>query len=261
VGGSGFWEVNFAVDYVGRGFVVAYSTSPKDGSHVAEAQVDVFFGDSTLLSEYVVITYPLPNTIVTGAAPVLSAAGLAGGIDPQNLRIVLMDANNRIVMTLPALVDTETGVWTVHLSGPLSIDRDQRATIHALAGSGSVSASDVIPVQVEQPAVTGVVTYLQRIALPPDAVVHVMVQNTSIADAPPEVTLLGEQYVTDPGQAPIPFAVKYNPADVDERANYGIRARIEDGSGHLLFMNTQSVPVLTFGNPSRNVEVITEPMP
>ena len=261
VGGSGFWEVNFAVDYVGRGFVVAYSPSPKDGSHIAEAQLDVFYGDPALQEKYVVITYPLPNTIVTGAAPVLSAAGLAGGIDPQNLRIVLMDANGRIIMTLPALVDMETGFWTVHLSGPLSIDRDQRATIHAIAGAGAVSASDVVPVQVEQPAVTGVVTYLPRIALPPDAVVHVMVQNTSIADAPPEVTLLGEQYITDPGQVPIPFAVKYNPADVDERANYGVRARIEDGNGRLLFMNTQSVPVLTFGNPSRNVEVITEQMP
>ena len=125
------------------------------------------------------------------------------------------------------------------------------ATIHAIAGSGSVSAADVVPIQVEQPAVTGEVTYLQRIALPPDAVVRVMLQNTSIADAPPEVTMLGEQFITNPGQVPIPFAVKYNPADVDPRSNYGLRVRIEDSTGTLLFMNTQSVPVLTQDNPSR----------
>jgi putative lipoprotein len=261
IGGTGFWEVNFAVDHIGRGAVVAYATEPVNGTRVAEAKTDVFYGDPRLLDEYVVVTYPLPNTIVTGAASVLSAAGYAGGIDPDTLRIVVMDANSRIIMTLPALVDTETGLWTLNLSGPLSIDRDQRATIHALAGDGSVTASDVVPIQAEQPAVTGFVTYRQRIALPPDAVVHIMLQNTSIADAPPSVTMLGEEYITSPGQVPIPFAVKYDATEVDRRMNYGIRVRIEDGGGQLLFMNTQSVPVLTQGNPSRNVEVLVEQMP
>ena len=264
VGGSGFWEMAFAIDYVGRGSIVAYSTSPEDGSRVAEAKVDVYFGDPQTLDQFVVISYPLPNTIVTGAAPVLSAAGFAGGIDPDTLRIVVMDSNSRIIMTLPALVDARTGFWSVNLAGPLSVTRDQRATIHAISGaggSGAVSAADVVPIQVQQPAVTGEITYLVRSALPPDAVARVMVQNISIADAPPQVTMLGEQFIVSPGQVPIPFAVKYNAADVDQRASYGITARIEDGNGQLLFINKSTVQVLTQGYPSRNVEVIVEPVP
>ena len=142
--------------------------------------------------------------------------------------------------------------------------KDQKATIHAISGSGgsgAVSATDVVPIQVQQPAVTGYITYLVRSALPPDAVARVMVQNISIADAPPEVTMLGEQFIVNPGQVPIPFAVKYNPADVDRRVSYGITARIEDGSGQLLFINKETIQVLTQGYPSRNVEVLVEPVP
>ena len=264
IGGSGFWEMTFAIDYVGRGFIVAYSTNPEDGSRVAEAKIDVYYGDPETLDEYVVVTHPLPNTLVTGAAPVLSAAGYAGGIDPESLRIVVMDANSRIIMTLPALVNSETGFWSVNLAGPLPVTKDQKATIHAISGSGgsgAVSATDVVPIQVQQPAVTGYITYLVRSALPPDAVARVMVQNISIADAPPEVTMLGEQFIVNPGQVPIPFAVKYNPADVDRRVSYGITARIEDGSGQLLFINKETIQVLTQGYPSRNVEVLVEPVP
>ena len=102
VGGSGPWELNFALDYVGRGSIVAYSPSPVDGSRMAETRLDVYFGDPQTLDEFVVVTYPLPNTIVTGASTVLSAAGYAGGIDPDSLRIVVMDANSRIILSLPA---------------------------------------------------------------------------------------------------------------------------------------------------------------
>ncbi len=53
-------------------------------------------------------------------------------------------------------------------------------------------------------SVTGTVTYLQRIALPPDAVVTIRIEDVSKADAPAEV--IGEQVIqTEGAQVPIPF--------------------------------------------------------
>lgn len=38
-----------------------------------------------------------------------------------------------------------------------------------------------------------------------------------------------------------------------------MRVRIEDGAGNLLFINDTSVPVITRGNPTQDVEVIVVP--
>ena len=264
VGGSGPWQIVLPVDYIGRGRIMAYSTSPQDGSRLAEAAVDVYFGDPTELDSYVVITYPLPQTIVTGDAPVIAVAGYADTASGQTLRVLVIDSNSRVRLSLPVEYNAGTGFWSVSLAGPLSITQDQRMTIQAVAGSGGGYGSltaDVIPIQVKQPRLTGVVTYLPRMALPPDAVVTVSIRNVSMADAPPELTLLGEQIIVNSGQVPIPFAVTYNPVDVDKRVLYSIGARIEDGTGTLLFISKQQTLVLTQGNPSKYVEVLVEPVP
>jgi uncharacterized lipoprotein YbaY len=108
-------------------------------------------------------------------------------------------------------------------------------------------------------AVTGTVTYLQRSALPDDAVVKVQLQDTSLADAP--ATVLGEQIIPTNGQqVPIPFSVSYNPADILDNHTYTLSVRIEDSSGTLLFINTTSVPVITRGNPTTDIEVLVDPV-
>jgi heat shock protein HslJ len=110
-------------------------------------------------------------------------------------------------------------------------------------------------------AVTGAVTYLVRMALPDDAVVTVSIHNAQLADAPPEMTLLGEQVIATAGsQVPIPFAVEYDPAAVQEGALYSIGARINDAAGNLLFVSTTVNPVITQGNPTENVEILVEPV-
>jgi hypothetical protein len=61
--------------------------------------------------------------------------------------------------------------------------------------------------------VTGTATYLQRIALPPNAVMTVRIEDGSKADAPAEV--IGEQVIETKGaQVPIPFAVSYDPGKI-----------------------------------------------
>ena len=107
-------------------------------------------------------------------------------------------------------------------------------------------------------AVTGTVTYRQKIALPSDAVVTIRIEDVSRADAPAEV--VGEQVIETRGaQVPIPFDVSYDASKIEDNHTYSLRVRIEDGSGKLLFINDSSVPVITAGNPTQDVEVIVVP--
>jgi putative lipoprotein len=116
----------------------------------------------------------------------------------------------------------------------------------ALSGCGKSS---------DNAKVTGTATYLQRIALPPDAVMATRIEDVSKADAPAEV--IGEQVIQTEGkQVPIPFEVSYDPNQIQENHSYSLRVRIEDGAGKLLFINDTSVPVITRGNPTSDIEII-----
>jgi putative lipoprotein len=96
--------------------------------------------------------------------------------------------------------------------------------------------------------VIGTVVYDQKIALTPDAVLNIQLQDVSLADAPAKV--ISEQVISDFGQVPIPFKLAYNAAEIDTRNTYAVQARIEDGGGVLLFINTSAYNVITHGNPS-----------
>lgn len=102
---------------------------------------------------------------------------------------------------------------------------------------------------------TGVVTYRERMALPPNAVVEVQLQDVSRADAPAQT--IAEQVITPTTQVPIPFELKYDPASIDPRNRYAVAARIT-ADDELLFINTTAYPVITGGNPTANVEVVVE---
>jgi putative lipoprotein len=103
------------------------------------------------------------------------------------------------------------------------------------------------------------VTYLQRIALQPDAVVTVRIEDVSKADTIAE--MIGEQVIqTDGAQVPIPFEVAYDSDQIEENHSYSLRVRIEDGAGKLLWINDTSVPVITRGNPVQDVEVLVVPV-
>ena len=89
--------------------------------------------------------------------------------------------------------------------------------------------------------------------------VIVRIEDVSLADAP--AAGMGEQVIkTDGKQVPIPFAVPYDAGKIDDNHTYSLRVRIEDSSGKLLFINHTSVPVITQGNPTQDVEVIVVPI-
>jgi putative lipoprotein len=105
---------------------------------------------------------------------------------------------------------------------------------------------------------TGRVTYLERSALPDDAVVTVQIQDVSQADAP--ALIIGEQVLNSPGQPPIPFEIPYNPTQIEENHRYIVRAEIRDNAGVLLFTTDTAIPVITQGNPDQEIEIIVVPV-
>ena len=98
--------------------------------------------------------------------------------------------------------------------------------------------------------VTGSVAYLERIALPPDAVIDVQLLDTSVADIAAQT--VAEILINAEGrQVPIPFALTYDPAQIVPAHRYSVRATIRSGDGMLMFSTTQAYPVLTHGAPSK----------
>ena len=104
----------------------------------------------------------------------------------------------------------------------------------------------------EPASVTGSVNYRERIALTPEAVVEVQLLDVSLADA--SAKLIARQTIKPKRQVPIPFELVYDPADIDERFTYTVRATIRE-RGRLLFTTDRSYRVLTRGSPN-NVDLM-----
>lgn len=107
--------------------------------------------------------------------------------------------------------------------------------------------------ETEMATVSGTVTYLERRAMPPEAVVTVRLQDVSRADVP--AILMGEQRITMAGrQVPIPYEISYDPATIDPRMTYTVSARIEIGD-RLLMISDTAYRVITRDAPTRDVEI------
>ena len=115
-----------------------------------------------------------------------------------------------------------------------------------------VAATPTEPTTATTATVTGTVTYRERIALAPDAVVEVKLSDVSQADAP--AVTIGEQIIENPGQVPIAFEIEYDQEDIDERFTYAIQVRIMEGD-RLAFINDTSYQVITRDNPT-HVDIV-----
>jgi putative lipoprotein len=107
--------------------------------------------------------------------------------------------------------------------------------------------------------ISGVVLYRQRIALPPDAIVEVILEDVLTPDAPAKV--IARQRISTGGkQVPIPFNLFYQTSAIMPEHHYQIRARIEQG-GRLLFASTRPYPVFDGGEAPGNVEIMVDQAP
>jgi putative lipoprotein len=94
---------------------------------------------------------------------------------------------------------------------------------------------------------TGSVSYRERIALPPGAIVNVALLDVSLVGTPARV--IAQQEIRPAGQVPIPFVLEYDRAAIDPGHRYGLRATISDADGRVLFANVTTVPVFREGAP------------
>ena len=97
--------------------------------------------------------------------------------------------------------------------------------------------------------VSGTVSYKERVALPPDAVVEVWIRDVS-----PLVlvaALIAETTVQPEGrQVPLPFELRYDPNRIVPDHTYAVKAAIRSG-GEILFATETDSLVITKGNPTR----------
>jgi uncharacterized lipoprotein YbaY len=106
-------------------------------------------------------------------------------------------------------------------------------------------------------SLTGSVTYRPRIALPPNAVVEVKLQEVSRLDAP-AVTVAEQRIETKGRQVPIPFELNYDASRINPSYTYVVQARILVDN-QLRWINTTAYQVLTRGNPANNLEIVVDP--
>lgn len=110
-------------------------------------------------------------------------------------------------------------------------------------GTEAPAVSEQAPDNSLMQVITGEVWYRERIALPPGAEVVVTLEDQSRADAPATV-LTDYTHVVSDDQQPFAFRLVYDPAAIDERMTYGLRARITQ-DGELLFTSTEHIEPFT----------------
>jgi heat shock protein HslJ/uncharacterized lipoprotein YbaY len=129
---------------------------------------------------------------------------------------------------------------------------DVRGERLQLRGANGALALDLVA------AVTGTVTFPAPPVLPADAEIRVSLQDISRMDVP--ATVIGEKVtrVTD-STGPVAFQVSFDPAEIDSRYTYGLRATIKR-DGKLIYTSTRAYPVITRGAPHFGIEIQVEPV-
>lgn len=96
--------------------------------------------------------------------------------------------------------------------------------------------------------ITGEAFYRERIAMPPNAQVDILLEDISRADAP--ATIIGSQTLSNAGQPPYAFSIDYRPSDLIPGHRYNLRARLTV-NGELQFITDQAHPVFIEGQENQ----------
>ncbi len=120
----------------------------------------------------------------------------------------------------------------------------------ALAGLLLVGCarSPLAPPATQLGVLRGTVSYSERIALPADAVVDVRLSDVSQQDVAAPV--VGQtRFASEGRQVPLPFEIRYDPARIEAKALYAVRATISSG-GRMWFTTDTLHQVITQGHPT-----------
>ena len=98
--------------------------------------------------------------------------------------------------------------------------------------------------------IAGEVTYRERIALPPDAVLVVELADVSLTDAP--ATIIAKRRIAPAGQVPVKFEIGLDPKAIQKGRTYALQARIIVGE-RLMFVTDTSHQVDPLGGKPESV--------
>ena len=282
VGGAGTWsiEIRIPAGEGEKGTIHAFSISPQDGSIDAEDRVGVQYGEEASPEPTEEPTAEPPPDTSAGIEDLLWSLKSLGGIDLVTDSTITLDLTSGTASGT-AGCNTYSGAYELSGTsisiGPLATTRMacpeppgvmdqenqyltelQQVEAYSIQSDGLQMFGSASPVTLFYDSVVmGTVGFMQPLEIPSGSTLTVQLQDTSLADAP--ATVLGETVITDFSEIPIPFTVSYDPMAIDTRLTYSVSARITDGAGNLIFINTTAFNVITNGNPSV-VEVIVEPV-
>jgi uncharacterized lipoprotein YbaY/heat shock protein HslJ len=282
VGGAGTWSIDIRIPAGDgeKGTIHAFSTSPQDGSIDAEDRVGVQYGEETTPEPTAEPTAEPPPDTNAGIEDLLWSLNSLGGIELVPGSTITMDLTDRTASGSAGcntysgpyeLSDTSISLGQMattrmacpELPGVMDQENQylielQNVEAYSIQSDGLQMFGSQSPVTLFYDSVVmGTVGFMQPLEIPSGSTLTVQLQDTSLADAPAKV--LGETVITDFSVIPIPFSVGYDPTEIDTRFTYSISARITDGAGNLIFINTTAYNVITNGNPSV-VELMVEPV-
>ncbi len=260
-GGSGPWSVDLNIHATdgSQGQIVAFSTSPVDGSRVAEDRIEVGYGESPIKRELVIVEDhlwrlsalnerpPIEKTLLTLQFETFQAAGFGGC---NNLRTSYERGGSSINFGFVTSTAKECEI-------PIGIMAQEAAYFSALEQiteyqieekKFTLTDNSGVARLVYDSVVMGNIIGASEIELPEGAVVYVRMSDISLANT--EAELIAEQIISDANRFPVPFSLIYNPKQIIEDHIYAIEVRIEDSSGELFVISPTAYHVVTAGFPS-----------
>ena len=109
-------------------------------------------------------------------------------------------------------------------------------------------------------ALSGTVSYKERIALPPEAVIEIVLLDTSRMDAS-SARIARQTVTTGGGQPPFAYELRYDPADIEEGGSYAVAARalIDD---EVRFVSQTHAAALNEPEAGRTIiDIVLRPVP
>jgi len=161
-GGEGTWSavLTIEVEPGTAGTIRAYSTSPQDGSVIAEDVVEVSLGRTAAVQPYIRIDEPAQGALLDIGGPV-TVRGSGAGLTEGNVVVEALDAQGNVLDQQPATLqgqDVATGgegTWSTNLT--INVEPGTAGRIWAYHPStldGSIIAEDSVEVSFGQtPAV------------------------------------------------------------------------------------------------------------
>ena len=197
---------------------------------------------------------------------VFVAGRFAGTLSPEPMNARSDGALTQAYLSSPTEIFTEYVRYTSNdalccpsqkSSVSFSIGTGAQAVVRATNVDTSAGCQSGGPIETMDNVVSGTVTYRQRSALPPTAVLVVKIVDVSRQDASAPV-IVEKRIETTGKQVPFQFDLTYERSKILDPNRYAVQAEIRDG-GRLLFITDTSYPVITQGAP-RTVDVTLVPV-